>query len=276
MLWHTVKILYLLLWLVLLVHCFRKKRFFPILGTGLSTKILWMVTFLFFNPVLTLLYVIFGLTLRPPVGRKVRILGRVGSVLAVVLIAATLILFEMPAIGRQEGPVVIAKDDTQTTDKSALTFEANAGKLASSNNYSTSTFSSHSQNARFSAASILILCQDDHLLLDKVARGLQQQLAAQPYVQRVTYYPPSEAADMKEMLPDVFVMLAIGRIDETKSPIGRKLNATITCSAGRTLYPGHSHTFYSNSPPVIKYLHRGAHDTTSPRLVRIPHAAAAV
>ncbi len=254
MLWHTLKILYLLLWLVLLVHCFRKKRFFPILGSGLSTKALWLLTFLFFNPLLTLLYLIFGLALRPPIKRKARALGRVGSVLAAVLIVATVVLFEMPAIGdRQSGPVVITEDDTKPTGKPALTFEANAGKLASSNNYSTSTFSSHSQNARFSAASILILCRDDHLLLDKVTRILQQQLAAQPYVKRVTYYPPSEAADMKEMLPDVFIMLAMPRIDETKSPIGRKLDATLTCSAGRTLYPGHSHTFYSNSPPVINF-----------------------
>ncbi|MBE0537149.1 MAG: hypothetical protein IH624_15920 [Phycisphaerae bacterium] len=253
MTWDIWQILYFAAWLCLGVHCLRRKRFFPILGPGLSTKLFWLATFLFFNPFLTVLYLVFGVMLPGLAPDRKHPVARLVSVLAVVMVAATLVFFELPALGKPRGPVTLARGEENTGDTSGLGLKASAGKLESKNNYSTTTSSMHSQNARLNVTSILILCQDDHPLLDLAARALQEQLAALPYVQRVTYYPPSEAVEMQQVLPDAFIMLAMPRIDEGKSLVGRKLNATITCSAGRTIYPGHSYTSYMNAPPVINF-----------------------
>lgn len=252
--WHLWQILYLAAWLCLLIHCLRRKRFFPILGSGLSKKLFWLATFPFFNPLLTLLYLLFAVVLPPLAPDRKHPIARTVSILTIAFIAVILIFFELPSFTRHAGPVTIGEKAGHDSDnESGLNLEASAGKLVSNNQYSTSVFSSHSPNARLNVRTILILCQDDHPLLDKTARLLQEQLAALPYVRNVTYYPPSEAVAIEQMLPDVFLMLAMPRLDESRSLAGRKLNAVITVNAGRTLYPGHSHTSYSNSPPVIDF-----------------------
>ncbi|MHC4355235.1 MAG: hypothetical protein ACYS0H_21245, partial [Planctomycetota bacterium] len=48
------------IWAVLLIHCLLKRKFFPLFGRGWGTKIFWLITFVFRNPLLTLLYVIFA------------------------------------------------------------------------------------------------------------------------------------------------------------------------------------------------------------------------
>ena len=84
--YYTAKILYLLVWLLLLVHCLKRKRFFPIFSDGVSTKVLWLVTFIFFNPLLTLLYIVFGVIPRPSVAPGKTLLGRISSVIALILL----------------------------------------------------------------------------------------------------------------------------------------------------------------------------------------------
>jgi hypothetical protein len=47
-----------------LIHCLLKRKFFPLLGPALATKAFWLVTFVFVNPLLTLLYMIFGVAIK--------------------------------------------------------------------------------------------------------------------------------------------------------------------------------------------------------------------
>lgn len=250
--WHLWQILYLAAWLCLLIHCLRRKRFFPILGSGLSTKLFWLATFPFFNPLLTLLYLLFAVVLPPLAPDRKHPIARTVSILTIAFIAVILIFFELPSFTRHAGPVTIGEKAGHDSDnESGLNLEASAGKLVSNNQYSTSVFSSHSPNARLNVRTILILCQDDHPLLDKTARLLQQQLAAQPYIRTVTYCPPSETPEMGQVLPDVFITLAMPKIDETPSPVGRKLSATITCTAGPTLYPREIN--YLNAVPAVHF-----------------------
>lgn len=256
MFWHILRILYFIVWFLLLLHCLRRRRFFPILGPGIATKILWLVTFVFFNPLLTLLYLVFGVLLQPLSSIRKHRLAYIGSAIAILLIAVTILFFETPTIYRRSGPVTISDSTSPSSvqsNKPLLRFQAHAGSLRSENNHSTSTFSTHSQNARFAGGSIVILCQDDHLLLDRVARLLQQKLVGQDYIRRITYYPFGQDRPVTQNLPDVFITLALQHIDESRSPIGRKLDATITCQAGTSLYPGRSHTSYPNSPPRLSF-----------------------
>lgn len=255
MLWQLLRITYLLVWLFLLVHCLKRKRFFPMLGGGWSTKVLWLVTFLFFNPVLTLLYVIFGVALKPPVSNKMFRLRRVGSSVAIVLIAVVLVFFEMPAIGSEDGPVTISDVDSGSSGerKSGLNFEVTVGTVKSENNYTTTSNSSNSGNDRFSSGTAVIRCESEHPLLDRVARIVLKELASRPYIHEITYYPAGETLPMNQRLPDIFISLGLEAIKESKLFVGRQLDATITCKAGTSLIDGHSHSSYPNSPPRIHF-----------------------
>lgn len=158
--WHLWQILYLAAWLCLLIHCLRRKRFFPILGSGLSTKLFWLATFPFFNPLLTLLYLLFAVVLPPLAPDRKHPIARTVSILTIAFIAVILIFFELPSFTRHAGPVTIGEKAGHDSDnESGLNLEASAGKLVSNNQYSTSVFSSHSPNARLNVRTILILCQ---------------------------------------------------------------------------------------------------------------------
>jgi len=47
-------------WLLLLVLCCLRKEFYPIFASSKSTRKFWLITFVFVNPLLVLLYLIFG------------------------------------------------------------------------------------------------------------------------------------------------------------------------------------------------------------------------
>jgi len=66
LLFRAILIAYLLLWLALLVGCVRKREFCPLLGTSRATRLFWLATFVFFNPVLTILYLLFAARSRQP------------------------------------------------------------------------------------------------------------------------------------------------------------------------------------------------------------------
>ena len=72
LLFRAILVAYLLLWLALLAGCIRKREFCPLVGTSRATRLFWLATFVFFNPVLTILYLIFG-QIRSPRGRANRV-----------------------------------------------------------------------------------------------------------------------------------------------------------------------------------------------------------
>ena len=86
MLWYLSVGIYLLVWTLLLIHCLRRRYFYPLLGRQLATKILWLATFLFLSPPLTLIYAIFGVMIKPSDSHKQLKLIRPASVLILALI----------------------------------------------------------------------------------------------------------------------------------------------------------------------------------------------
>jgi hypothetical protein len=96
---------YLALWAVLLIHCLVKKRFFPVLGRGWGTKVFWLVTFIFRNPLLTLLYVIFGVFSKADEANVHKIHVRGAICLALVLVVVG--VFELPKPDRQKNEATV-------------------------------------------------------------------------------------------------------------------------------------------------------------------------
>jgi hypothetical protein len=111
--WYTYSAIYLVVWSALLVHCMFRREFYPIFGRGWGTKVLWLLTFVFLNPLLTLIYFVFGFCpslvarrshyeTRDPrpesrVPRHVSVGVSLGSAIAIALIGIVFVFFEIPS-----------------------------------------------------------------------------------------------------------------------------------------------------------------------------------
>ena len=241
---------YVVLWGVLLIHCLLKRRFFPLLGPGLPTKVFWLATFAFMNPLLTLLYVIFAVIPKadPAVAPGIRVRGA----LCLALVLAVVGIFELPtARGKENQVTVLQAGQPQNKEGSGL--QAQAGVLEANNSLDTSTSSITSGHTKFCAESIIIRSQSEHQLIDKVCRFIQEKIAKLPYVKRVEYRP--SGTDMNEPLGPVDIVIAIEATTITEGGFGidRKLEADISCTAGTEPVEKSSHSHYQNTPPVLHF-----------------------
>jgi hypothetical protein len=136
MLWYLSGGLYLVIWSALLIHCLLRRRFYPVFGTGWGTKVFWLLTFVFFDPLLTFLYFVFGFLLRPvKTGASNKPID-FGSVVAIIFVGFVLVCYEWPFTGYGAGPVVICSESQEPEPSpsseamsraSSLRFEAGTG-----------------------------------------------------------------------------------------------------------------------------------------------------
>jgi hypothetical protein len=126
---------HIILWAGLLIHCLLKRRFFPLLGSGLGTKAFWLVTFVLVNPLLTLLYLIFGVILRAKEDKPRTQLA--GKIICLVLVVLVIAVFELPRPGRSRSDVITRHAGLEKEE--GIGFQAQAGVLEASNSHS-STF----------------------------------------------------------------------------------------------------------------------------------------
>lgn len=113
--WYAFSGLYLIIWSALLIHCLFRREFYPIFGRRWGTQILWLVTFVFLNPLLTIVYFVFGFLLRPPKADEYKEGSRTartgfGSAIAIACIGVVLVLFELPSRANKAEPVVILNE----------------------------------------------------------------------------------------------------------------------------------------------------------------------
>ncbi|MEJ2703332.1 MAG: hypothetical protein P8Z79_12905 [Sedimentisphaerales bacterium] len=242
---------YLALWAVLLIHCLVKKRFFPVLGRGWGTKVFWLVTFIFRNPLLTLLYVIFGVFSKADEANVHKIHVRGAICLALVLVVVG--VFELPKPDRQKNEATVLYAGQDKDKEKGLNFHAQAGVLESNNSLSTGTSSTTSGNAKLVAGSIIIRNESHHVLIDKACRFMQAKLVELPYVEKVEYWP--SGVEMSDPLNRADIVIAVDahKITEGGFGINRKLQAEISCYAGTEPVETFHHTHYHNSPPRINF-----------------------
>ena len=247
--------LYLIIWVVLLFHCLFRREFYPIFGPGLGTKVFWLLTFVFFNPILTLIYFVFGFLLRPGKADEHRKLMHLGSVAAVVCVGVVLAVFEWPYSSYKAKPVVILDQsgEQKPTDQneSFFKFEPCLGTIAAKNNVLLSM--SDYSGARVSMRNIIIICQNPHPLLERVARKLQKSLFNLPYVDKVACYSLGSFPEQGRLLPDVFITIDMPEIFESDFFRGRKLRAIIKWKAGSSIFPGPSLYVQNNVSPEVKF-----------------------
>jgi hypothetical protein len=240
---------YIVLWAALLIHCVLKRRFYPIFGRGLGTKVFWLFTFAFMNPLLTVLYLIFGVIFK---AGEVEAKGiRAGGILSILLVLVTLGVFELPSLKGQKTEVSVVHNGQEKKKDGG--FQGHVGILEANNNHSTMTSSTQSGNARFYAKSIVIRSKNDHLLIDKVCRFMQENIVKLPYVEEVAYCPVGAEMNNLQSHADIMIVVDARKINESGIGINHKLEAEISCFAGTEPVEKFSHSHYSNSPPLVRF-----------------------
>ena len=260
--WYAFSGLYLVIWSGLLIHCLFRREFYPIFGLRWGTQILWLVTFLFLNPLLTLVYFVFGFLLRPPRADEHKEHSRTartgfGSAIAIVCIGVVLVLFELPSRADKAEPVVIlnepgAEKPAEPND-SFNKFGAQFGTISARNSIQTLSSTSAGSGERVNTRNILLICQSPHRLLDRAAREFQKSLAQLPYVSKVTYYPYGTRPKPGGHLPDVFITINMPEVNEKTFLRGRYFKAIIKWTAGSSIFAGTSHSVNNYTPPVVRF-----------------------
>ena len=260
--WYVFSGLYLVIWSALLIHCLFRREFYPIFGRRWGTQILWLVTFVFLNPLLTLVYFVFGFLLRPPKVEEHKEGSRTahngfGSAIAIVCIGVWLVLFELPSRADKAEPVVIlnksGEEKPAESNDSFDKFAAQFGTISARNSVQTLSSTSAGNGERVNTRNILLFCQSPHRLLDRTAREFQKSLAQLPYVSKVTYYPYGTMPKPGGLLPDVFITINIPEVDEKTFLRSRYLKALITWTVGGSVFAGTTHSVNNYTPPVVKF-----------------------
>ncbi len=248
---------YLIIWSALLIHCLHQRQFYPIIGRGWGTKILWLFTFVFFNPFLSLLYIAFAVLLRP---RKVEENSKpvnMGSVVVIACIVLVLVVFELPLGGPKTEPVVTIKSseiNNQASGRKIFSgFEPVLGVIKATNKVQTYSSTSSGADTKVSMRNIMLICHNPHRLLDRVAREFQKSLARLPYVETVTYYSYGTRPESGGLLPDVFITINMPEFSESNFLNSRDLQATIEWQAGSSMCGNLSCSFEDDWSPTVRF-----------------------
>jgi hypothetical protein len=262
--WYALSGFYLIVWSALLVHCLLQREFYPIFGRRWGTKSLWLLTFVFLNPLLTLIYFVFGFMLSfrnaksDEQGDSAQTVSMsLGSAFAVAVIGIILVFFQLPLIPVRSEPLIILNDSekskpTEQEDSSGK-FRAHLGTINAKNKIQTLSSTSAGGGTRVSMRNIMIISQSPHDLLDRAMREFQISLAQLPYVGEVAYYPFGTWPEPGGLLPDVFITINMPRINEKSFLHSRYLKAIIKWTAGSSIFAGTSHSDRANTLPVVRF-----------------------
>jgi len=257
MLWYAFNGLYLTIWSALLIHCLLRREFYPVFGPKWGTKVLWLLTFVFFNPLLTLVYFVFGFLLKPLKTEERGKLMGFGSAVAIACIGIVLVLFEWPYSRKPAEPLVVLSESGEEKptepNQSSSGFEVYVGTLEEKNSIHTFSTTSTEGGTRVCTRNILLLCQSPHLLLHRATLEFQKSLVRLPYVDRVAYYPFGTSPKPGGILPDVFITIDMPQFNEDNFLRGHKLKAVIKWKAGSSIFTGPSHSVHKYMPPVVKF-----------------------
>ena len=262
--WYALSGLYLVVWSALLIHCLLRREFYPIFGRRWGTKVLWLLTFVFLNPLLTLIYFVFGFLLSfkkarsDEQGKSLQTVPMsLGSAISIALIGVVLVFFELPSVRRQSEPVIIRNglEQNKPTELGSLScgFRAHLGTINASNKIQTLSSASAGSGTRVSMRNIMIISQTPHDLLDCAMREFQMSLAQLPYVDEVAYYPFGTWPEPGGLLPDVYVTVNMPQVNEKSFLHSRYLKAIIKWTAGSSIFAGTSHSDQTNKLPVIRF-----------------------
>ena len=247
--------LYLCIWAILLIHCLTTKRLYPIFGNGWSTKIFWLFTFVFFNPLLSLLYIFCllcaikrntGPRAHDPGknkenvnnhGKRLKIKAAI-PVFAFVYTCVVLILFEIPRTTPKIQPFVVLSKTNKNSiikEKALLKRGLNLGIVDAKNKIQTVSSDSASEGMKMSLRNIVLICKNKSDFLERTALKMQQNLLKLPYVKSVSYYSSGFQPEPEDNPSDVYIILEMPELIEDTFILNRKMQVKINCAASNSI-----------------------------------------
>lgn len=233
---------YVALWAVLLIACLRKRQFCPVFWDPHKTRLIWLATFLLVNPLLTILYLVFG-QIRAPQARPVQVVRPLVLVLAFlgffVNVPGLTHLWMQPFLGRSAN--------------AGRTARARLAVTKTTNNTSTTSSTSSSDNSRFACRRIALIAEGDHPFLQRVGAGLVRQLRKLPAVETVELQTEGAFPASGRRAPDIFVRLYLSHFQENLAPYSLKLSAQVDADVGATPLRSNNHYHDSFEPPLLEF-----------------------
>ena len=179
MLFNILSAFYLVIWAIILVHCLQNNNLYPIFGNGWGTKVFWIFTFVFFNPLLSLLYIlciicslIFTAKNREIVTNSEIQASKTYSKIKKALPAFTfiytfiiIILFEIPRTNSINQPFIILNKTDRTgaiQENTLLKSGLNLGFISAKNKIQTVSSNSATDDMKICLRNIMIICKSNH------------------------------------------------------------------------------------------------------------------
>jgi len=244
--------LYLLVWAILLIHCLQSNSFYPIFVNRLGTKIFWIFTFAFFNPVLSLLYILCfyypnflewkkkqftkkgEIHIIPNINRR----NKIATALVFTITCIVLILLEIPRKNNNEQQVtVLNKTEGSSIDENTfLKSGLNIGFINSKNKIQTISSNQAKDNTQVRFNDITLICKSDNQFLELIASNIQKSLAKLPYVNSVSYYKNNKLSKSDVEQSDFYITLDMPELTEDRFLLNRTMQVKVNCDASSSIY----------------------------------------
>ncbi len=221
---------YCVIWLFLLRKLIGTPSLFPILRNSRTTRIFWIATFLLFNPLLSVLFVIFGLMLKPtehPVSVKAtRIIG-------LGLTASVILIFEVPFGSTSDN----VRHWPSSKQNNPLRSDAHLDISASSQAEINLSSSSYGEGYFYTDRNqIVVINHSRHPILAETSRQLADHLQKLNGVELVTYYPADSSRHPSTNFPGLLIEFHEDRISGISLPFGgmHSLDVNVSVSTPRS------------------------------------------
>ncbi|MEW6238217.1 MAG: hypothetical protein AB1656_22740 [Candidatus Omnitrophota bacterium] len=263
--WAAV-ILYLVIWLFCLIHCWRQKEIYrPFNIPAWLMKAIWAAYFLTSSPFALLAYIPFGLILKHKESRGAIAHGFAALSLAVLFCLAILFFLD----SQTPYPVTWKKNNmgdwvemsslyTSTTDEEffqpLFQFEAHYGVYASSNNKTTTTSSNSGSFAKFACHRVIVLLENDHLLLWESAKRMAESLREFPFLDAIEILPAGAPVPSGGLLPDMWIRIGMRDYKESYFPPRTKIEAQIVMQVSSQFARSNHGYVETYSVPAVHYL----------------------
>jgi hypothetical protein len=233
---------YLVVWAVLLIACIRRQEFCTVFSNSRRTRLFWLATFVFFNPLLTILYLVLG-QLRSPQARPVRITRDVVMVIAIlgflVNIPGLTHLWMQPFLGRSAS--------------AGEHFSAHLATIRSGTNTSTASSVSGVENSRLACRRVAVIVEGNHPLLHRVGSELVDRLKTVAGIEAVDIYTDGAFPPGQQRRPDIFVQVCLDKVSENCLPYSLKLDAQVRATVSPMPLRSRSSTRDNRTPPSLDF-----------------------
>ena len=222
-------------WTALFFGCLRKKHFWPILATDRATRVFWLCALLLLNPVLTVLYLLFGQVRAPdaPRGRDGAL--QVGLLAAVVALAGFLV--DVPGLTH----LWVVPLRGWGSECVGSSYRAFAATLEARNSTQQSKSSVTVDGSRVACRRVAIAHRGGDVFAARVARSLKDEIARIPCVEEIELCSDGRFLTSGELRPDLFVMLELRDVHVTPIPYAASMSAQVDVVAGTEPFQSSSH-----------------------------------